>query len=66
MNDDNVVGGLLVAFFAVVGVMFLLGSRFGFDDGVVEGKNVGIVYCVEKPKECKTTYDYLKLVENQK
>ena len=66
MNDDNVVGGLLLAFFAVVGVMFLLGSRFGFDDGVVEGKNVGIVYCVEKPKECKIAYDYLKLQEKQK
>jgi hypothetical protein len=66
MNDDNVVGGLLVAFFAVVGVMFLLGSRFGFDDGVVEGKNEGIVYCVEKPKDCKIAYDYLKLQENQK
>jgi hypothetical protein len=66
MNDDNVVGGLLLAFFAVVGVMFLLGSRFGFDDGVIEGKNEGIVYCVEKPKECKIAYDYLKLQENQK
>jgi hypothetical protein len=66
MNDDNVVGGLLVAFFAVVGVMFLLGSRFGFDDGMVKGKNEGIVYCVEKPKECKIAYDYLKLQENQK
>jgi hypothetical protein len=66
MNDDNVLGGLLLAFFAVVGVMFVLGSRFGFDDGMVKGKNEGIVYCVEKPKECKISYDYLKLQENQK
>ena len=66
MNDDSVIGGLLVAFFAVVGVMFLLGSRFGFDDGMVKGKNEGIVYCVEKPKECKIAYDYLKLQDNQK
>jgi hypothetical protein len=66
MNDDNVIGGLLLAIFASVGVFFLLGSRFGFDDGVVEGKNEGIVYCVEKPKECKIAYDYLKLQENQK
>jgi len=66
MNDDNLLGGLLVAVFASVGVFFLLGSRFGYDDGVVKGKNDGIVYCVEKPKECKIAYDYLKLQEKQK
>lgn len=66
MNDDSVIGGLLLAILASIGVMFLLGARFGFDDGVVDGKNQGIVFCMEKPKECKTTYDYLKLQENQK
>jgi hypothetical protein len=66
MNDDNVFGGLLLAVFATVGVFFLLGSRFGFDDGLEKGKNEGIVYCIEKPKECKIQYDYLKLQENQK
>jgi hypothetical protein len=66
MNDDSVIGGLLFALFASVGVFFLLGTRFGFDDGVIEGKNEGIVYCVEKPKECKIAFDYLKLQENQK
>ncbi len=66
MNDDNVIGGLLLAIFASVGVFFLLGSRFGFDNGVVKGKNDGIVFCMEKQKECKIAYDYLKLQENQK
>jgi hypothetical protein len=66
MNDDSVIGGLLFALFASVGVFFLLGSRFGFDDGVVKGKNDGIVFCMEKQKECKISYDYLKLQENQK
>jgi hypothetical protein len=66
MNDDSVIGGLLFALFASVGVMFLLGSRFGFDDGVVKGKNDGIVFCMEKQKECKISYDYLKLQEKQK
>ena len=64
MNDDNVIGGLLLAIFASVGVFFLLGSRFGYDDGVVKGKNDGIVYCMQQPKECKIHYDYLKLQEN--
>jgi hypothetical protein len=52
--------------FASIGTTFLLGHRFGFDDGVVDGKNKGIVFCMEKQKECKTTYEYLKLQENQK
>ena len=66
MNDDNVFGGLLLAVFATVGVFFLLGSRFGFDDGFDKGTNVGIEYCMENQKECKIKYDYLKLQENQK
>ena len=66
MNDDNVFGGLLLAVFATVGVFFLLGSRFGFDDGFNKGTNVGIEYCMENQKECKIKYDYLKLQENQK
>ena len=66
MIDDNLLGGLLIAVFASVGVFFLLGSRFGCDDGVVDGKNQGIVFCMEKQKECKISYDYLKLQEKQK
>lgn len=66
MNDDNLLGGLLVAVFASVGVMFLVGSRVGYDDGFDKGTNVGIEYCMENQKECKIKYDYLKLQENQK
>ena len=66
MIDDNLIGGILLGFFASLGVVFLVGATFGFDDGVEKGKNEGIVYCMEKQKECKTTYDYLKLQENQK
>ena len=68
MNDDNgfLSGIICIAVLATSAFVFLIGVRFGFDDGVVEGKNEGIVFCMEKPKECKTTYDYLKLQENQK
>jgi hypothetical protein len=66
MNDNNVMGALLLAVLASIGVTFLLGARFGYDDGVVDGKNEGIVYCIEQLKNCKTTYDYLKLQEKQK
>jgi hypothetical protein len=66
MNDDFVIGTVCFGILATIGVTFLLGTRFGFDDGVVDGKNQGIVFCMEKQKECKTTYEYLKLQENQK
>jgi hypothetical protein len=69
MNDDNAVlsGIICIAVLATSAVVvFLIGVRFGFDDGVVDGKNQGIVFCMEKQKECKTTYDYLKLQEKLK
>ncbi len=65
-TEDNVIGAVLLAILASIGVFFLLGTRFGFDDGLEKGKNEGIVYCIEKPKECKIQYYYLKLQENQK
>lgn len=66
MNDDFAIGTVCFGILATIGIAFLIGVRFGFDDGVVDGKNQGIVFCMEKQKECKTTYDYLKLQENQK
>ena len=47
-------------------LIFFLGFNIGEDSGISVGKDAGIVYCVEKPKECKIQYDYLKLQENQK
>ena len=68
MNDDNAVlsGITCIAVLARSAVVFLTGVRFGFDDGVVDGKNQGIVFCMEQPKNCKISYEYLKLQENQK
>ena len=67
MNDNN--GGIILAFVASAiasGVMFIVGGSRGYDYGVEDGKNQGIVFCMEKEKECKIKYDYLKLQENQK
>lgn len=70
-NDDflpNVIGGLIIivtlcAFFAMG---YSLGEKSGTKTGRVEGKNEGIVFCVEKPQDCKISYQYLKLQEKQK
>lgn len=66
MTEDFVIGTVCFAGLALVPVVFLIGSRFGFDDGMVKGKNEGIVFCMEQPQKCKISYDYLKLQENQK
>lgn len=66
MNDDNMIGGLLLAFFATISVIFILGTTVGYDNGMEMGKNEGIVFCTENPQKCKVHYDYLKLQENQK
>lgn len=66
MNDDFAIGTVCLGILATIGVVFLLGIRFGFDDGVIEGKNQGIVFCMEQPQKCKISYEYLKLQENQK
>jgi len=66
MNDDNAVLSGIICIAVLATSVFLIGVRFGFDDGVVDGKNQGIVFCMEKQKECKTTYDYLKLQEKLK
>jgi hypothetical protein len=65
MNDD-IIGGILLGVLASLSAVFLVGTRIGFDEGMERGKNEGIVFCMEKQKECKIQYDYLKLQENQK
>lgn len=62
-NDNDKSTLILVLIFLVPALLiFLMGSSLGYDNG----KNTTIKYCIEQPKECKTTYDYLKLQENQK
>jgi hypothetical protein len=68
MNDDYVPVVIItiattLAICSFVAVGYSVGQRNGIETGKVEGKNEGIVYCVEKPKECKIAFDYLKLQE---
>jgi hypothetical protein len=62
MSDDNGAVILILILMLFIPVMYF----FGMERGEDKGKNQGIVLCMEKQKECKTTYDYLKLQENQK
>ena len=64
MYDNDNGKSICILFLILVPALliFLMGSSLGYDNG----KNTTIKYCIEQPKECKTTYDYLKLQENQK
>jgi hypothetical protein len=62
MSDDNGAIILILILMLFIPVMYF----FGMERGEDKGKNQGIVFCMEQPQKCKTTYDYLKLQENQK
>ena len=68
MYYNNAIEGILIAILAsaAVGALIVSSTSIGFDEGEEKGKGDGIIFCMEKPKECKIKYDYLKLQENQK
>ena len=61
MSDDNGAVILILNLMLLIPVMYF----FGMERGEDKGKNQGIVFCMEQPQKCKTTYDYLKLQETQ-
>ena len=64
MNDDNFIIFVLLPL-GLCAVVFLAGIAVGQSDGENRGSKETIIYCVEKPADCKVKYDYYKL-ENQK
>jgi hypothetical protein len=66
--DDDFPFGVIVAITLIaifVGGM-IIGSEITEQDNITKGRSEGIILCSEKPKECKTEYDYLKLKEQLK
>ena len=62
METDNGAVIALIALMLFMPVMY----AFGMQDGKDKGKDAGVVFCMEQPQKCKISYEYLKLVENQK
>lgn len=62
MNDNNITP-LIVLF----GIAFVVALSFaqGYSMGEASAKKETIVYCAEKPADCKIKYDFYKL-ENSK
>lgn len=63
MNDDSM--PTLFIFIPII-ALFGLGYTIGFAMGEQFSQHETINFCVEKPVDCKTKYDYFKLLENQK
>jgi hypothetical protein len=51
---------------AVAGVLMTTGAVLSEEGNIERGKNAGIIYCTERPKQCATEYNYLKLKEAKK
>ncbi len=66
MIEPSVVIPLMLGLPTFASLIFFLGFNIGEDNGMSVGKNEGIVYCMEQPKNCKIAYDYLKLQEKQR
>jgi hypothetical protein len=67
MIDDVILGLITVfALFSLGGVGVLVGGELTERGNVAMGRNQGIVFCTENPKQCAVEYAYLKLKNNQK
>ena len=63
MNDDYY--WVPLAFFTLLAVS-IINYGLGFSTGETTGRNKGISYCMEQPKNCAIEYTYLKLKEKSK
>jgi len=52
--------------FVIANFIFVGGMVVGSSISEERGRNGGIILCSEKPTECKTEYNYLKLKEQLK
>jgi hypothetical protein len=63
MIEPSVAIPLILGLPTFAAIMFGLGMNIGNYNGISVGNKSGIVYCMEKPQECKIRYEYLKLGE---
>ena len=62
-HDDDFPFGVfaVIVIIAIFVGGMIIGSEITEQDNITKGRSEGIILCSEKPKECKTEYDYLKL-----
>jgi len=60
------VGFMICSIIIVSGVLMTIGEVLSREGNIERGRNAGIIYCTEQPKQCTTEYNYLKLKEAKK
>lgn len=62
--EEFYAGGAILAFFAVIGSIFMGGYNVGKYDGKLAGefemRDKVVTYCIEKPQLCKEEYQNIK------
>lgn len=68
MTEDSTPFGIiaLIVAFAIFAGGAIMGSETSETGNIIQGRNEGIIFCTEKPKECAVEYQYIKLKEAQK
>jgi len=51
---------------AVLGMLMSIGAALSEGGNIERGRKAGIIYCTERPKQCATEYNYLKLNDVKK
>jgi hypothetical protein len=66
-EGESVFVGIVTGFIliAVSGILMCLGAVLSEEGNIERGRNAGIIYCTEQPKQCATEYNYLKLKEKK-
>lgn len=67
-EGESVFAGIMAGFIVigVSGVLITIGAVLSEKGDIERGRNAGIIYCTERPKQCATEYNYLKLKEAKK
>lgn len=68
MTKDETPYGIIFTVISVslFGLGWVISSETSETGNITQGRNQGIIFCTEKPKECAVEYSYLKLKEAQK
>jgi hypothetical protein len=70
MNDHAASGIMVIMFLGIPAFFLIIGAGMGgtfSEPGHIElGRTKGIIFCNEKPKDCKYEYDYMKYLETRR
>jgi hypothetical protein len=66
-EEESMFVGFMTCLIVLVvsGMLIAIGATLSAKGNIELGKNAGIIYCTEQPKQCATEYNYLKLKEKK-